>query len=144
MTTFPQPEKIYIKIQDWHKMICDINTRSAEEACGLLLGETNHNHYQAIEVRPTKNVLHSSVRYRMDPKEQLNAFNYMDEKGLDLVAIYHSHPDGPATPSKTDIEEAFYPEVVYLIWSRSSGEWQCRAFLIQEGSTREIQILTQQ
>lgn len=144
MIAFPQPKKIYIKTQDWKKMICDINTRLPEEACGLLLGEANQNHYQTIEVRPTKNVLHSPVRYRMDPEEQLVAFNYMDKKGLDLVAIYHSHPEGPDTPSQTDIDEAFYPEAVNLIWSRSSGKWHCRAFLIQEGSIQEIQISTNQ
>jgi proteasome lid subunit RPN8/RPN11 len=80
----------------------------------------------------------------MDPKEQLDVFNYMDKKGLDLVGIYHSHPDGPDTPSDTDIDEAFYPEAVYLIWSRSSGEWRCRAFLIQDGSITEIQISAHQ
>jgi proteasome lid subunit RPN8/RPN11 len=144
MITFPQTDKIYIKIQDWHKMICDINTRSPEEACGLLLGEINQNYYQATEVRPTQNVLRSPVRYRMNPKEQLDTFNYMDKKGLYLVGIYHSHPDGPDTPSDTDIDEAFYPEAVYLIWSRSSGEWKCRAFLIQDGSITEIQISTHQ
>jgi proteasome lid subunit RPN8/RPN11 len=123
-------------------MVDDINSRSSEEACGLLLGEKSHDIYQAIEVFPIKNVLHSPVRYLMHPEEQLKAFNYMDENGLELVGIYHSHPNGPDTPSKTDIDEAYYPESVYLIWSLISGEWHCRAFLIQDATIKEIKIIS--
>ncbi len=38
-----------------------------------------------------------------------------EDAGLELLAIYHSHPRGPATPSETDVARAFYPEAIYLI-----------------------------
>ena len=41
----------------------------------------------------------------------------MREAGIDLVSIYHSHPGGPAFPSATDVDLAYYPEAVYLIVS---------------------------
>jgi proteasome lid subunit RPN8/RPN11 len=81
------------------------------------------------------------VRYRLDPREQLRIFLELEEVGWDLLAIYHSHPGGPSTPSPTDIAEAAYPEAVYLIWSPDSGGWNCRGFLIQEGQVREVQVI---
>ena len=93
-----------------------------------------------IVVHPVTNILHSPVRYRMDPQEQLRAFQEIDEAGLELLAIYHSHPNGPEEPSPTDIAEAYYPEVVYLIWSLASGNWQCRGFKIKKGVITETPL----
>ena len=63
----------------------------------------------------TTNVLHSAVRYRIDPAEQLAGLQPDRRSGLELVGIYHSHPNGPDGLA-TDIAEAYYPEAVYLIW----------------------------
>jgi proteasome lid subunit RPN8/RPN11 len=117
-------------------MQADVGGRAPEEACGLVAGRDNI----ALEVIPVTNALHSPVRYRMDPQEQLEAFTRIEERGLEIVGIYHSHPSGPAQPSPTDIAEAFYPEAVYLIWSRSEQDWNVRGFLIEEEKVEEIRI----
>jgi len=130
-------------------MLADVRACDPVEACGLIAGRAS----QAVHVIPVTNVLQSRVRFRMDPLEQLNAFNQIEERGLELLAIYHSHPDGPATPSVTDVTEAAYPGVVHLIWSKSGerldealGEpltelWNCRGFLIAGGRVSEVPIL---
>ena len=140
METFYPPQSIHISDQNWQIMLSYIQAGLPEEACGMLLGKSHQNNYQTLEVHPTTNILHNPVRYQMDPQEQLEVINYMQEKGLELVAIYHSHPQGQNTISQIDIEEAFYHETVYLIWFAHCGEWQCRAYLIQDGSATEIQI----
>jgi proteasome lid subunit RPN8/RPN11 len=115
-------------------MRLDIEQHAPEEACGLLAGLGN----QVKMVLPITNELHSPVRYRMAAREQLDAFDLFDFDGLELVGIYHSHPNGPDNPSATDIAEAFYPEALYLIWSAQGGVWNCRAFRIQEGQVQEV------
>lgn len=114
----------------------EVSERAPEEACGLIAGRDNI----AWEVIPVRNALHSPVRYRMDPQEQLNAFNRIEELGLEIIAIYHSHPSGPAHPSPSDIAEAFYPDAVYLIWFRSDKGWDCRGFSISEEEVEEVPI----
>jgi proteasome lid subunit RPN8/RPN11 len=106
------------------------------EACGLLAGIS-----QRVEkVLPIRNIFKSPSRYQMDPREQLRAFNEFEAEGLDLLAIYHSHPDGPAYPSGTDIDQAFYPDAFSLIWSQLSGNWICRAFWIRDGQIEKINL----
>jgi proteasome lid subunit RPN8/RPN11 len=122
------------------RMHRDVAERAPEEACGLLSGLVNPGFYQVIAVIPLTNELHSRVRYRLDPRQQIAAFNQIDAQGLELVGIYHSHPAGPPEPSPSDIAEAFYPDVVYLIWSALAGDWQCRAFLIQDGQVIQVEI----
>lgn len=89
-----------------------------EEACGLLGGSFQTGAgVQAQVVLPVANTLHSPVRFRMDPEEQLKAFYWLDEHALDLVGIFHSHPSGPEHPSATDLTEFAYPGVFTLILS---------------------------
>ena len=107
-----------------------------EEACGLIAGQAD----QAQQVFPVTNQLHSTLRFRMAPDEQLRAFIRMDELGLELAAIYHSHPGGPSRPSITDVAEAYYPEAIYLIWFPGPAGWSCQGFTIREGVVQEARI----
>ena len=79
----------------------------------------------------------SPVRFVMDPREQLRAFDWIDSNGLELLGIFHSHPTGPETASVTDIKEAAY-EVVYIIWSQNEMDWQPRGFWIQNSQAFEV------
>jgi proteasome lid subunit RPN8/RPN11 len=112
-----------------------------EEACGMVGGRATSPFYQAVEVIPISNELHSSQRFRMDPHEQLHAFMTFEENGLELVAIYHSHPSGPEGPSSTDIAEAYYPDTIQLIWRPVGDQWRCRGFLIQNEIVHEALVM---
>ncbi len=104
------------------------------EACGLVAGRDG----VSVAVYPIPNMLHSPTRYRMEPRAQVRAFFAMEAAGLELLAIYHSHPQGPPVPSATDIHEAAYA-VPYLIWAPLGETWLARAFLLQHGG-REVPL----
>ena len=53
----------------------------------------------------------------MDPHEQINAMSTIEQRGETLLAIYHSHPNTPARPSKRDLESATQSHIDYLIIS---------------------------
>lgn len=86
-----------------------------------------------------RNVERSPLRFRMAPREQLRAFDWIEAHGLELLAIYHSHPAGPEIPSVTDVSDAAYP-VVHVIWSRPQGKWQARGFWIEAGQVSEVTL----
>ncbi len=106
------------------------------EACGLLGGSQS----RVEEVVPIRNAAESQVRFRMDPTEQINALFGFEERGLELVSIYHSHPAGPPGPSHIDISEAAYPEAVQLIWFLEEGGWICRAYRYADRAAVELSI----
>lgn len=120
----------------WQTMIDEVKKLAGEEACGLVAGVDQTS--QAIY--PVTNILHSPVRYRMDPERQLAVFNQIDENGWQLLAIYHSHLQGPQGPSRMDVAEAAYPGVIHLIWSPSDGDWQCHGYLIENGEITEVPV----
>ena len=130
----------------WETMRNHVESCSPVEACGLLAGKD----ISVREVFLITNQTQSPVRFRMDPIEQLHAFDQMEVMGLDLLGIFHSHPSGPETLSATDIAEATYP-VVQVIWSPLSqqspmadiqhrGYWQVRGFWIENGRALEVTL----
>ncbi len=117
---------LYLRPEHWAQMELDVRLKTPEEACGIVAGKGNH----ARLVIPVTNILHSSFRFRMEPKEQLNAFLLAEEKGLDVLAVYHSHPQGINQPSVTDLEELTFPGIIYLIWFEDGDKWRCRGYFM--------------
>ena len=116
-------------------MLTHVNRQAPLEACGLLAG-TNDRVQNVILIR---NQAQSPVRFVMDPYEQLQAFDWIENNGLDLLGIFHSHPTGPESVSATDIAEAAY-EVVHIVWSRTHGSWTARGFWIENDRASEVSL----
>ena len=78
-----------------------------EEGCGFLLGRMSEPR-RAVESRRARNIATEdrSRRYTIDPLELLRADDDARKKRLDLIGIYHSHPDHPAAPSEYDRSRA--------------------------------------
>jgi len=97
------------------------------ECCGILGGKGD----DISQIYRMTNTDSSRVSYLMDPKEQIMVFKEMRNLGLELKAIYHSHPNHPAYPSMTDVNLAYYPEAVYIIISiKDNGDHEMRGFRI--------------
>lgn len=119
----------------WITMLDQVQSIFPQEGCGILGGRED----RASLAIPIENELHSATRFRMAPAAQVEAMFKLDQLGLDLIAIYHSHPSGPAEPSPTDLAEAAYPDAAYLIWS-PSPEWTCRGFDLSGADWRPILV----
>ncbi|MBP9502712.1 MAG: M67 family metallopeptidase [Candidatus Promineofilum sp.] len=108
-----------------------------EEACGLLGGRDG----QATLFIPVENDLHSSVAYKMEPRQHVQAMYALDAAGLEIVAIYHSHPGGPARPSATDVAAAHYPDSAQIIVSLADRmRPKIRAYTIRDEQVKAIEL----
>ena len=107
-----------------------------EEACGLLAGRDG----LVTLVLPIENAAHSPVRYRMEPRAQVGELLSIEALGLDLLGIYHSHPNGPAVPSATDQAEVYDPETLALIWCSGSRGWSAWAFALRGDPPAEVTL----
>jgi len=96
------------------------------ECCGILAGK-GRTVRRMYEMRNTDG---SRTTYLMPPEEQLEVFREIEKEGLDMVAIYHSHPHTIPFPSERDVRLAFYPEVAYIIISLKEGRTSVKGFRI--------------
>jgi len=114
------------------------------EACGLLIGRAG----RVERVRPVLNSEPSPVSYVFDSMDHLAAMKEIKSDGMELMGIFHSHPDSPPVPSITDIQRAFfpgtrepnYPEAVYLIVGMSEPAPVVKAFAIQGEHVDKVEI----
>lgn len=94
-----------------------------EECCGLLLGTVADGSKSVADLRPVGNAREDSPRnrYLIEPRDLLQVEGEARRRGLDIVGVYHSHPDHPARPSEFDRDHAF-PWYSYIIVSVERGE----------------------
>ena len=117
-------------------MIKHAKEKYPEEACGLLVGQDS-----AARFIPMENTLASSTAFEMDPAQLISTFKDLRSSGENLVAIFHSHPRGPARPSESDIQRAYYPQAAQLIISFADPERpRAAAFRIIDGEVLEIEV----
>lgn len=126
----PSPNPLHIETGAHAALLAHLLRDPKCEMCGLLSGLAQ----TASRFHPVDNVASDPTRrYAMDAAMQIEAFRRMREAGEQLLAIVHSHPNGEARPSATDIAEANYPDAVYVIVSLRGGTPQLRGFRLQPG-----------
>ena len=118
-----------------------------EECCGLLLGKSDPTGKTVMEVRATTNHWQESSdsesgftkarRYEIAPADLLAAMKEGRARNLDIVGIYHSHPDHPAEPSECDRQAAWqhYSYAIVSVPKGNAGE--LRSWSLNEQSQFE-------
>lgn len=108
------------------------------EACGILAGISG----RVQRVIPIRNVMSSPTSYMMDSQEQHRTFQEIRANGMEMIAIYHSHPSSPPVPSARDRELAcwdgipIFPGIDYIIVGLQDGETIIKAYNVSlEGWT---------
>ncbi len=95
------------------------------ECCGVLLGRLLPDCVKEVEDHlPISNARENSARlnrFLITPDEFLRCELIARKRQLDIVGIYHSHPDHPASPSNYDLEHAL-PFYSYVILSIMDGK----------------------
>lgn len=111
-----------------------------EEACGLIVGKTlASGHCVASRVVISPNVASSDThqRFEIDPALRLRLGRELRESGESLIGHYHSHPDHPAAPSARDLDDAYEPDLAWLIVSVEAGKARaCGAFRLEREAKR--------
>ncbi|MCB0037380.1 MAG: M67 family metallopeptidase [Anaerolineales bacterium] len=121
----------------YQAMLSHLNTVYPEEGCGFLAGRNGRViHHLAIT-----NADHSQTTFTMSAHEQVTAMLAIEEDGLELLAIYHSHPHSAPYPSATDVARAYYPEAVQIIVSLlDPARPLARGFYIQNGRVTPVKL----
>ena len=106
------------------------------ECCGVLLGSDE----VVTEARRTRNRAIDQNRFLIDPEDHIDARREARARGLAVVGFYHSHPHSAPVPSPTDLEEASYPDHLYLIVGLSGDEPDARLYRLEAGRFLELPL----
>ena len=105
------------------------------EGCGLLLGRAEGGDKHVADLLAIRNGREPEAahnRYLITPQDMLRGEDEAAERGLDVIGIFHSHPDHPARPSEFDREHAL-PWYSYIITSVEQGRaGESRSWLLAD------------
>jgi [CysO sulfur-carrier protein]-S-L-cysteine hydrolase len=120
------------------EIVAHAREQTPSECCGMVAARDG----EAVRVYRARNVAPSpKLAYEIDGAEQYKIQMEIEDSGLDLGAIYHSHPRTEPYPSQTDINLAFYPDAVYVIVGLRGAEPEVRAYSIRDGAVREAELI---
>lgn len=114
-----------------HKEILVNHAKSnfPNESCALLFGTDDSNTCTVREVFLAENTEKSPVNFTISNEELLRGYGEAEQKKLDIVGIFHSHPHSEAIPSVTDKKFMVGNPVVWVIFSNRDDEF--RAFILE-------------
>ena len=119
------------------ELIAQAEKDAPNESCGYLLGTADGN---ITENYWMENIDHSSEHFSFAPKDQFAALRYARDKGLKILANWHSHPASPSCPSQEDLRLANDPTIRYAILSLLDGEPKLNSFKILNGEVVDKEV----
>ena len=95
-------ECIVLTQKDKDKLVTHAIVQQPSESCAMLLGKKVGDNWNIEEVFLTQNVDNSQTNFTISPEELLEGYQLAEKRHLELVGVFHSHPNSDAIPSSTD------------------------------------------
>ncbi|TFG10012.1 M67 family peptidase [Candidatus Thorarchaeota archaeon] len=100
-----------------------------KEGVALLFGHVSKQRGVVDRVALVDNSAASETTFRVKPEEQYRLLVESEERGEEMIGVFHSHPSS-AQPSKTDLENMRLNPVVWIVASREEGSWDYASFVL--------------
>ena len=126
-------QKIILKQSDKKLLAQYSENQKPNEACAILFGKDN----QVLDIFLTENIEKSPLNFTISNEQLIEGYNIAEQKKMEVIGIFHSHPNSDAFPSNTDKKFMQSNPVVWIIYSGINKNF--RAFVLESDSV-EIQI----
>jgi proteasome lid subunit RPN8/RPN11 len=129
---------IDIESSAWQAMVLHAERTYPNECCGAMLGHISGDSKQVVAAVPLENSFsgEQNARYELRPEDLLEADRSARARGLDLIGIFHSHPDCDAYFSQTDLKHSC-PWYSFVVLSVNNGKFDhARSFLPDADQTK--------
>ena len=126
-------QKIILKQSDKKLLSQYSENQKPNEACAILFGKNN----EVLDIFLTENIEESPVNFTISNEQLIEGYKIAEDKKMDIIGIFHSHPNSDAFPSNTDKKFMQSNPVTWVIYSGINKNF--RAFILESDSV-EIQI----
>jgi len=116
-----------IKISESDKKILSeySENQKPNESCAILFGKKD----KVLDLFLTKNIEESPIKFTISNDQLIEGYKMAEEKELEVVGIFHSHPNSDAFPSNTDKKFMQSNPVAWIIYSGVNKNF--RAFILE-------------
>ncbi len=121
-----------MKPEVYDMMLRHVRESYPDECCGLLLGKSGTGNNEALEIYRALNLNKERAkdRYELNPADFLKADRHSQGNNMQIVGIYHSHPDHPARPSAVDTERAWEGYSYVIVGVEGGKNCEANSFVL--------------
>ena len=130
-------EFVVLAQKEKNKLVTHAISEQPNESCAMLFGKKVGDNWNVKEVFLTQNIDDSQTNFTISPEELLKGYQIAEKNKLEVVGIFHSHPNSDAIPSNTDKKFMQNNPVPWIIFSGVSND--LKAYLL-DSTIVEIQI----
>ena len=109
------------------------------ESCAILIGNETDENWTVNKVFLTENTAKSKVTFTISPDEEFRVDQIAKESNMEIVCIFHSHPESEAHPSETDKKFMRVNPFPWIIYSGTTKEMNC--FILENDNVKQIPII---
>jgi proteasome lid subunit RPN8/RPN11 len=109
------------------------------ESCAILVGNETDENWTVKEVVLTENTTKSEIMFTISPDKEFEVDQKAKESNMEIVCIFHSHPESEARPSETDKKFMRVNPFPWIIYSGLTKEMNC--FILQDENVKQISII---
>jgi len=110
-------ECIVLTQKEKNELVTHAIEQQPSESCAMLLGEKIDGAWNVKEIFLTENMDNSKTNFTISPEELLKGYQLAEKMHLELVGVFHSHPNSDAVPSSTDKKFMQNNPVPWIIFS---------------------------
>ena len=130
-------ESIVLAQKEKDKLVTHAISEQPSESCAMLFGKKIGDNWNVKEVFLTQNIDDSQTNFTISPEELLKGYQIAEKNQLEVVGIFHSHPNSDAIPSNTDKKFMQNNPVPWIIFSGVNND--LKAYLL-DSNVIEIPI----
>ena len=109
------------------------------ESCAILVGNETDENWTVKEIVLTENTTKSEVMFTISPDKEFEVDQKAKESNMEIVCIFHSHPESEAYPSETDKKFMKVNPFPWIIYSGKTEEMNC--FILEDENVKQISII---
>ena len=109
------------------------------ESCAILVGNETDENWTVKELVLTENTTKSEVMFTISPDKEFEVDQNAKKSNMEIVCIFHSHPESEAYPSETDKKFMRVNPFPWIIYSGKTEEMNC--FILEDENVKQISII---
>ncbi len=106
----------------------EAQNKKPNESCALLFGKKDNDKITVSEIYSVENIEKSPINFTVSNEQLIEGYKIAEEKGLDVIGIFHSHPDSEPYPSATDKKFMEINPVAWVIFSLVTNDFKAYMF----------------
>jgi len=131
-------KSIIISNSDVKTLIEHAKSEEPKESCALLIGSETDEGWNVKEIFLTENMDDSKVNFTISPEQELEVDIIAKKKDMEIVCIFHSHPNSDASPSNTDRKFMNVNPFPWIIYSCETDEMNC--FILKNKNIEQLTV----